>query len=262
MKSIKQFVKELRSFLILWSTQSFSALGSSMTGFALIIWSYQRQGSALTTAMLTVCSYAPYVLMSIFAGALSDHWNKKTTMLVSDSVAALTTITVFILFQTGQLQIWRLYGLNAVNGLMSTVQRPAADVAVSILTPKKYYQQASSMRSFSNSLVNILTPVFAAALLALWGLQTVILFDLFTFAVAFFSLLFFIKIPNAADENVVKETVLRSAKAGLRYLKSNRGILNLILFLAAINFTASMYSAALPAMLLSREGGGEVALGP
>ena len=70
-------LRGLKYFLILWSTQAFSALGSAMTGFALVIWSYQQEGSALTTAWLTVASYAPYVLLSIFAGALSDKWNKK-----------------------------------------------------------------------------------------------------------------------------------------------------------------------------------------
>ena len=261
MQTFKILVKELHGFLILWFTQFLSTLGSSMTGFALIIWSYQQQGSALTTAMLTVCSYAPYVLMSIFAGALSDHWNKKITMLVSDSFAALCTVAVLVLLQTGQLQIWHLYALNALNGLMNTVQRPAADVTITLLTPKKHYQKVSGMQSFSYSLVNILTPVIAAAILALSGLQTVILIDLLTFAVAFFSLLFFIRIPAIPEKETEKETVLHAAKAGLRYLKHNRGILDLILFLAAINFTASIYSAALPAMLLSREGGGEVALG-
>ena len=62
-------VKELKSFFILWLTQSLSALGSTMTGFALIIVLYKCCGSALTTALLSLCSYAPYVLMSIFAGA-------------------------------------------------------------------------------------------------------------------------------------------------------------------------------------------------
>ena len=67
----------MKPFFILWSTQALSALGSSMTSFGLIIWSYQQQGSALTTALLSVCSYAPYVLLSLFAGVLSDRWNKK-----------------------------------------------------------------------------------------------------------------------------------------------------------------------------------------
>lgn len=261
MHTFKIFVKELRGFLILWSTQFLSALGSSMTGFALIIWSYQRQGSALTTALLTVCSYAPYVLMSIFAGALSDRWNKKITLLLSDSFAALCTVAVLVLLKTGQLQIWHLYALNALNGLMNTVQRPAADVTVTLLTPRKHYQKVSGLRSLSNSLVNILTPVLAAAVLALSGLETVILIDLITFGIAFFSLLFLIQIPDVREEEPKKETVLHAAGEGLRYLRNNRGILHLILFLAAINFTASVYSAALPAMLLSREGGGEFALG-
>ncbi|MEG1892158.1 MAG: MFS transporter, partial [Clostridia bacterium] len=62
-------------------------------------------------------------------------------------------------------------------------------------------------------------------------------------------------------KNTEKGTILQSARAGLQYLKGNRGILDLILFLAAINLTASVFNAALPAMLLSRDGGGRVALG-
>ena len=67
MNQLHILIRELRYFLILWATQALSTLGSSMTGFALIIWSYQQEGSALTTALLSVCSYVPYVLMSIFA---------------------------------------------------------------------------------------------------------------------------------------------------------------------------------------------------
>ena len=87
-------LKELKNFIILWLTQSFSALGSSMTSFALVIWLYSDSGSALTTSLLTVCSYAPYVLMSIFAGAVSDKWNKKAIMLICDSFAAVCTVII------------------------------------------------------------------------------------------------------------------------------------------------------------------------
>ena len=55
--------------------------------------------------------------------------------------------------------------------------------------------------------------------------------------------------------------MLDAVRDGLRFLKRNRGILDLILFLAAINLIASLYNAALPAMLLSRQGGGQAALG-
>ena len=261
MYKLKTFIRELHSFLVLWSTQSLSSLGSSMTGFALIIWSYQQQGSALSTALLSVCSYTPYILMAIFAGALSDSWNKKITMLASDTFAALCTAASLLLLCTGRLEIWHLYLLNALNGLMSTVQRPAADVAVSLLIPKKYYQRTSGMQQLSNSLINIITPAAASAVLALAGIEAVLIFDLLTFAVAFIALLCFVKIPEPPAREEQRETMMQSVRSGLGYLKQNRGILDLILFLAVINLIASIYEAALPAMLLSREGGGEAALG-
>lgn len=256
-----QTLHSLKAFLILLSTQSFSALGSSMTSFALVVWSYQQQGSALKTALLTVCSYTPYVLVSIFAGAISDRWSKKKIMLICDTFAALCTLATAALLYLGRLEIWHLYLLNALSGLMNTFQQPASDVCITLLTPKAHYQLASGLRSLSSSLCSMLAPALATALLALAGIQTVILFDLFTFAAAFVSLLFWIHIPDMEQRREAREPVLAMARSGLRYLGENPGILHLILFLAAINFSASVYQAAFPAMLLSRSGGGEVVLG-
>ncbi|MDE5577526.1 MAG: MFS transporter [Oscillospiraceae bacterium] len=256
-------LKSLKSFFILWLTQSLSTLGSAMTGFALVIVLYRNSGSALATAMLSVCSYAPYVLMSIFAGALSDRWNKKATMLVCDTLAAVSTLAVLILFKTGSLEPWHLYIINALGGLMNTVQQPASEVATTLLTPEKYYQKTSGMRSFSGSLVTILTPSIATAVMSFWGLEAVIAIDLVTFGTAFLALLLFIKIPEIPKDKDggKQESVLASAKSGLVWLKIHRKILWLILFLAAINLIASIYDAALPAMMLSHPNGGETALG-
>ena len=245
-------LKELKNFIILWLTQSFSSLGSSMTSFALIIMLYQDSGSALTTALLSVSSYAPYVIMSIFSGAISDKWNKKTIMLVCDSFAALCTVITLILLKNGSLEIWHLYILNALNGLMNSVQSPASDVAVTLLTPEKHYQKTGGLRYFSNSLVSILTPVISAAVMAFAGIEAVIMFDLLTFAAAFFSLLIFIRIPKIQQDSEKNESILQLAKSGLVYLKNNRGILFLIIFLSGINLIASICSATMPALVLSK----------
>lgn len=260
MKKQVYSLKKLQAFITLWSTQALSSLGSAMTSFALIIWSYQQHGSALTTALLSVCSYAPYVLLSIFAGVISDKWNKKYTMLVCDSLAAVTTVVVWLLLKSEQLQIWHLYLINAINGMMNAVQQPASEVAVSLLTPKEYYQKIGGLKAFSNSLITILTPIIATAILSLIGMDAVILFDCISFAIAFITLIFFIHIPRDSYEQS-KESFWSAGKSGLEYLFKNKGIFFLIVFLAAINFIASIYEAALPAMLLSREGGSQTALG-
>lgn len=209
---MKNIFYDLKLFFILWITQSFSALGSAMTNFALVIWIYQQSGSALTTAMLAVCSYAPYVIMSIFAGAVSDKWNKKIIMLVCDSFSAVCTVAVMILLKNNCLQVWHLYVINSLNGLMNTIQQPAYDVALTLLIPEKYYQKTSGMRSFSNSLVTVLTPAFASALLAFSGIEAVIIFDLATFTTAFVVLLFFIEIPKIKKENKEVENISQSVR--------------------------------------------------
>ena len=258
---MKNGIKQLRSYLLLWSTQSLSALGSSMTGYALGLWLYSSTGSALRTALLSVCSYAPYVMMSIFAGALSNRWNKKRTMLVCDLLAACTTAAAFLLITVNVLRPWHLYLINALNGLMNTVQQPASEVAATQLIPKKYYQQTGALRSFSQSMNTILTPVLATMLFAFGGLPTVIYVDLITFAAAFVSLLLFIRIPEPKTAEKVGESVISSAKEGLSWLKGNSLILKLIFFLAGINLIASANGAAVSPMILSRAAGGKAVLG-
>lgn len=258
---MKNYIRELKDFLILWGTQSLSQLGSAMTNFALTLWLYQKTGSALQTALLSICSYAPYVCMSIFAGALSDRWDKRRVMLVCDTFAACCTVTVLVLLKKDLLAPWHMYVLNAVNGLMNTIQQPASDVAMTLIVPKKHYQRTSGLRSFSNSLVTILNPVLATSLFALAGMDAVIYVDLTTFAVAFLALRLFIRIPELPKEEEKGESFLEAVKTGLRYLAENRLILLLILFLAGVNLVASAFDAVLPALILPREQGGEAVLG-
>lgn len=249
---------EMRTFLILWLTQSFSGLGSAVTSYALVVWSYTQQGSALATALLMVSSYAPYVVCSIFGGALSDRWDKRKTMLICDAAAALTTVCTLVLMKTGTLQVWHLYLLNALNGLMNTVQQPASEVATTALLPRKHYQKVGGLRYLASSLIGILNPIIATAMMTLLGMDAVFCLDLFTFAIAFVTLLVFIRIPEP-EKTEAKEPLMQSVRGGLAFLREKRGILSLVLFLAAINLVASMYSATLPAMVLPTKG--ETALG-
>lgn len=255
----KHTLYPLKNFLILWSTQSVSQLGSSMTAFALTLWLYEKTGSSLSTAALTICSYAPYVLMSIFAGALTDRFNKKKTMIVCDVLAVCCTITVFILFRTDRLMVWHLYALNAISGLMNTAQQPASEVAMTLIVPKEYYQRTSGLRSLSRSLISILNPLIATALYSFVGLNGVITTDVGSFVIAFVALQFFVKIPECAGET--EERILVLAKEGLRFLKDNPMIMTLILFMSGVNLVASAFDASLPGYVLPNPKGGQTILG-
>lgn len=101
--------KQYRNFLIFWASQSVSQLGSSMTGFALILWAYQRTHSAMTISLLTFFSYLPYIFVSLFAGSFVDNHKKKSIMLWSDSISVLGSVCIAILLITGNLQIWHIH---------------------------------------------------------------------------------------------------------------------------------------------------------
>lgn len=254
--------KTMRPFLILWSTQALSQLGSALTSYALTLWLYETTGSALQTALLSICSYTPYVLMSVFAGALSDRWDKKKTMLGCDTLAACCSVMVLTLLRVNALRPVHLYCLNAVSGLMNTVQQPASEVTLTIITPKAQYQRASGLKSFSNALITILHPVIATALYAAVGMGGVIAVDLGTFLAAVLGLACFVPVPQVQRKtDNAQESVLSSAKAGLKYLRNHGLILWLILFLAGVNFVASAFDAVLPPYVLSRANGGRTVLG-
>ncbi len=257
MKNKKEYV--LRDFYILWSTQSLSQLGSGITAFALTLWLYENTGSALSTAALTICSYAPYVVMSIFAGALTDRFNKKKTMLVCDTLAAICTFIVFLLYKANSLAVWHLYAINVFSGLMNTVQQPASEVAMTLIVPKEWYQKVSGLKSLSRSLNSIMSPLIATALYSLAGLDLAIAVDLVSFIVAFVALAAFIKIRETMHAK--EESTIKLAKEGLVFLKKTPLVLNLILFMAGVNLIASAFDATLPGYVIPNPKGGTNILG-
>ena len=245
--------KKFSNFILLWATQTLSRLGSSLTPFALILWAYGKTGSALSTALLTVSSYVPYILLSLPVGTLTDRMNKKRLMLLSDTAAALCTLTILFVWLSGNLELWHLYLVNAITGTAQTFQQPASEVATTLVTPEDKYQKAGSLNALAYSVINMASPVIATALYSVGGLTLVIIVDLSTFTVAFLSLLLFVRIPEMKSEKREDSHIMIDLKEALSFLRTNMGILQVILFLAAINFIASIYNAALPAMILSFE---------
>ena len=251
----------LRDFYILWGTQSLSQLGSSVTAYALTLWLYDETGSSLNTAALRICTYAPYVLVSIFAGALSDKFDKKKTMLFCDLMAAVSTVMVFALYRTDTLCVWHLYLINAISGLMNTFQQPSSEVAFTLITPKEYYQKTGVLQALSRSLITIGHPVIAAAVYGLAGLGAAVALDMMTFIVAFLSLALFIKLPEVPRKETEGKGTVSLAKEGLSYLKSNPMILYVILFLSGVNLISSAFDAALPGFIIPNPSGGNYVFG-
>ncbi len=137
-----------RKYILLWLSQSVSGLGSSMTGFALVLWAYGQSHSAMSVSMIAFCNYVPYVFLSLFVGNFIDRHKKKTIMLVSDCIAAGGSLTVLAFLLAGNLAPWMIYIVNMVIGITNAFQRPASAVATGRLVPEEKISNVSGMNSF------------------------------------------------------------------------------------------------------------------
>lgn len=258
---MKKWFMEMRNFLFLWFGQTFSQLGSRMTSLALVIFSFTREGTAMSVALLSLSAYLPEILFTYLGGSVADRWNRKTLMLMSDLTAALGTLVILILYRMNALSTWHVYGVNLVVGMMNAFQAPAANAALSQIIPPKHYARASAMQSFSNALNTLAAPALAAAVVGLGGLEWVLAIDLTTFAISSLLLLFAVQIPLLVPTQA--QTVHGGTREGFRFLRHERpALLRLILFFAVVNLLASMSGNGLmPALVLARTGGDELAMG-
>lgn len=260
----KRRESHIRDFALLFTGQTVSQLGTNMTSFALIIWVYTKHGQVMASSLLAICSAIPYLIVSLFGGAIVDNANKKKIMLICDSIAAICSFVILSCFMSGILELWILCMVNVVNGFMNAFQNPASQVAISLLVDPKDYARVGGVQSAASSIVGILTPILAAGLLSIGDLGLIIVIDLGTFLFAFITLLLFVRIPDIVkeDQNAAFNEIAGSIKEAASYLKTNQGILVLLLmysvleFMGAISFD-SMYSP----LILARTGNDEMAVG-
>lgn len=256
----------MRTFTIIWFGQLVSIVGTAMTRFALLIWAYEQTGNATTVALLGFFSYTPYVLASPLAGIWVDRLDRRLVMIFADLAAGLMTISLLLLYSNDALHIWHLFLIQGLSGAFEAFQLPAYTAATTTLIPKRHFTRASGMRSLAGAGGQVLAPFLAGLLLVAVGIQGVMLIDVVTFLTAIFTLAL-VRIPRpepAADEEEAEggATVWRQLSFGTRYILQRPGLLGLMLIFVGINFFAALtYFSVLPAMVLARTGGDEIALG-
>ncbi len=141
----------MKTFLIIWSGQFTSRIGTALTRFALLIWLYQQTQSALSVALLGFFAFLPAILVSPFAGVWVDRLDRRKVLILADSAAGLTTLGLLLLHVTGSLQVWHLYVVTLLAGTFEAFQSPAYSAAVTLLLAEDRYRRASGLRSLAES---------------------------------------------------------------------------------------------------------------
>lgn len=250
----------MRTFIIIWAGQLVSLVGTAMTRFALLVWTYERTGTATSVALVGLAGLLPIVIFSPIAGVVVDRFDRRWVMLLTDTGAGVMTMVLIGLNFAGTLELWHVYLLLAMSGFFESFQAPAYTAASTVLIPKASYARASGMRSLAESATQLLSPFFAAALLPFVGLGGVMLADVATFIFALVTLMLVrVPAPPAVENDVVGFGA--QIQSGFRFIFARNGLVGLMAVMMGMNLTAGLtYSSVMPAMILGRTGGSELAL--
>lgn len=242
----------IQVFIIIWFGQFVSLIGSGLTGFALGVWVYQRTGSVTQFALISLFTTLPAIVISPLAGVITDRWDRRWVMILSDSGAGLSTLVIALLLSVGWLEVWHIYLAMAISSAFSACQWPAYSAATTLLVPKKHLGRASGMVQVAEAAAQIFSPALAGILVMTIQLQGVILIDVSTFL---FSLVTLLPVrfprPDTTEGKKGKGSLLHEATYGWTYITARPGLLGLLMFFAASNFLTGVVSVLVTPLVLA-----------
>src|SRR6185312_10013 len=103
-------------FLLLWSGQTVSTLGTNISALALPLLVLALTHSPALAGLLAAARQLPYLLLSLPAGALVDRWDRKRTMIYCDLLRWLAVGSVPLAFVLGHLTLIQLYLVAFIEG--------------------------------------------------------------------------------------------------------------------------------------------------
>lgn len=240
-----------RPFFIIWIGQAFSIVGSILVQFALVWWLTRETGSATVLATATIFSMLPGIFIGPFSGALVDRWNRKTIMLVADSLIALMTAGLVLVFWLGQAQVWHVLVVMLVRALGGTFHFPAMQASTSLMVPEKHLSRVAGLNQALNGVLNIAAPPLGAFLMSLLPIYQVLAIDIVTAAIAVGTLAFIhIPQPERRPEGVLTPRALwGDVHEGFRYLAHWPGMLILLGMATLVNLLMNPAFSLMPLMI-------------
>lgn len=246
--------KGLRPFLIVWSGQLVSMLGTGLSSFGLVVWLLTTTKAATPYALAFLTATLPGILFAPAAGHLADRRDRRLVMIVADSFDALVTLAVAILVFTESLRPWMVYILTFLSATSQTFQEPAWSAAVPSIVPKEKLDRANGLTSLSQALSSLIPPLLAGLLFSSIGLKGLLVIDFFTYFAALAGILLVrlprIKPVEAPESLGHKASILGDAAFGFRYMAGIKGMLGLVLYFAFVNFCLNFAMVLLGPMVL------------
>ena len=222
----------------MWAGQLVSALGTAISGFGAAIWIFVETNSLLWLSVLSMMATLPAVVAAPLTGWV-DRLDRRVVMIASDSVAALITAGLVVLWAFADLLPWHLAVGMFIASFAASFQEPAYQAAIPSLVDPDELDRANGLVQLGPSLSVVAAPGLAGLLLAFGGIGAIFAVDLATFIVGVTTVLatrFQAKAEAAGDD------AMRLRDAASWLWGHARTVATLIGVLAAINFFLAIFN--------------------
>ena len=138
-------------FLLLWSGELVSAIGSGLTSFGLGVYVFQKTGSATDMALVALLAFLPTLLLSAPAGVLADRYDRRLLMMAGDGLSALGLVYILFCMLRGDAKLYQICIGVFISSVFSSLPEPSYRATVTDLLTREEYSKAAGMVSIAGS---------------------------------------------------------------------------------------------------------------
>ena len=223
-----------RDFTLVVIGQIISLFGNAILRFALPLYLLRETGSSALFGMVTACSFAPMVVLSMIGGVLADRVNKRNIMVGLDFCTAVLILIFYL--SLGKLPTVPLFiaVLMLLYGISGTYQ-PSVQASIPLLVSSEKLMAGNAVINQVNTLSGLLGPVIGGIMFGMWGIYPILILSIGCFA---FSAVMeiFIHIPHEkrVRESGILTVVGNDLKESYQFVKAEKPIFFSVVFLISI----------------------------
>jgi MFS family permease len=237
-----------RDFMVLWTGQTVSTLGSSMSFFVFPLLGYALTHSS-TEAALAGSAYAlGSVLLRLPAGVLVDRWSRRTIMLAANAAGALLFASLAAAAAIGFLTLGRLVAVAFLSGVAACFYGPAETAAIRQVVPATQLPSAFSQNQARQHVAALIGPPLGGALYSAARSLPFVL-DAVTYAASAFAISG-IRTPLQRPARRSRSPMWSDIGEGIRFLMSRSFLRAIVAFASIANCVGQVFFLVLTLKLL------------
>ena len=233
-----------RDFMLLWSGQTVSEMGSAVTQLALPLTAVViLKASTLDVGLLTAAATLAFAVIALPAGALVDRRPKRGIMIACDAARLLIIGSVPVAWAAGVLTMWQLYAVAVTAGVCTVFFDVSYQSYVPALLRQERLVDANGKLGASQSFAQLVGPGLGGGLVGAFGAPWAMAADALSYLVSVVSL-FGIRIREPGEQPGADPAGARSGlraeiAEGLRFVVRDPILRKIV----ACTGTANLFSA-------------------